>query len=260
MILQPNDIAHIWLLDFRTVKDDQLEGFKDSLSEDELARVEDFSTPELKRKQLITRMGVRSALSHYSDSVPPKAWKFERDARGKPRLADRSPMPELSFNLSHSGNWLAVATTVKRNIGVDVQQRQHQKPLTDLAQRFFLPDEAETLAQTEGDWQTEQFFRFWTLKEAYLKARGLGIANGLAKVRFHLDNNGLETAEFDPELHDDAHQWQFHHYDLEGEHYSLALALNQPRAQHASPHFYKFIPGGATESLQVSANEIEVFT
>jgi len=256
MILLPNKIAHIWLLDFRTIDDSQLEAFKESLSEDELERLERFSNARLRRKQLITRMGVRSCLSQYSDSISPKDWEFEQDANGKPMLKAGSEM-DLSFNLSHSGDWLVVATTVDTQIGVDLQQRSYQQPLTDLAERFFHPEEAKALAEAEGDWQEAQFFRFWTLKEAYLKARGLGIVGGLEKARFQLDNNGLVTAEFDPALKDDPSDWQFHHFDLE-DNYSLALALHQPRAQHASPHFYKFVPGGMVVPLERRAHEILV--
>lgn len=256
MILLPNNIAHIWLLDFRTIDDSQLETFKESLSDDELERLDRYSNAELQRKQLITRMGVRSCLSQYSDSIAAKAWEFEHDANGKPMLKAGSGLP-LSFNLSHSGDWLVVATTVETQIGVDLQERRYQQPLLDLAERFFHPDEAKALANVADDRQEQQFFRFWTLKEAYLKARGLGIVGGLENARFHLDNNGLVTAELDPTLRDDPKDWQFHHFDLEDD-YSLALALRQPRAQHASPKFYKFVPGGMIVPLEHRAHEILV--
>lgn len=258
MILMPNDIVHFWLVDHRSIDlEPQRSIYMKWLSEEERKRVHDFSRDELRDSQLITRAGLRASLSQYSDSMPPKAWEFERSARGKPRLADQSPMNELSFNLSHSGDWLAVGVTVDNEIGVDLQRRHHQHPLSDLAQRFFSADETEALATQPEARQSEYFFRLWTLKEAYLKARGLGIAKGLDKVRFHIDNNGLITAEFDPELDDDPNEWQFHHYELDDD-YCLSLALRQPRAQDASPHFYKLIPGEGIEPLECIGHSIRL--
>lgn len=258
MILMPNKIVHLWLVDQRLIDlEPQRAIYMKWLSEEERKRVHDFSRDELRDSHLITRAGLRATLSQYSDSVPPKAWQFERSARGKPRLSDQSPMKELSFNLSHSGDWLAVGVTVDNDIGVDVQHKQHQHSLAELAQRFFSPEEAESLATQPEARQAEHFFRLWTLKEAYLKARGLGIANGLDKARFHIDNNGLITAEFAPELEDDPSQWQFHHYELDDD-YCLSLALRQPRAQDASTRFYKLIPGEDVEPLECIGHSIRL--
>ncbi|WP_347332219.1 4'-phosphopantetheinyl transferase family protein [Marinimicrobium locisalis] len=258
MILMPNEIVHLWLVDQRTVDLEQQRGaYRAWLSDEEHQRVDAFSRRALQDSQLITRAALRASLSQYSDSVPPKAWQFERSARGKPRLSDQSPMNELSFNLSHSGDWLAIGVTVDNDIGVDLQHRQHQASLCELAQRFFSAEEAETLASLPEARQAEHFFRLWTLKEAYLKARGLGIANGLDKARFHIDNNGLISAEFDSALEDDPSRWQFHHYELDDD-YCLSLALRQPRAQDASTQFYKLIPGKDIEPLECQGHFIQL--
>lgn len=258
MILMPNKVVHLWLVDQRSIDlEHQRDIYQEWLSDDERQRVDEFSRQELRDSQLITRAGLRASLSQYSDSTPPKAWHFERSARGKPRLSDRSPMNELSFNLSHSGDWLAIGVTVDNEIGIDLQHRHHQQSLSELAQRFFSAEEADTLAAQPEARHSEHFFRLWTLKEAYLKARGLGIANGLDKARFHIDNNGLITAEFDPELEDDPSQWQFHHYELDDD-YCLSLALRQPRAQDASTRFYKLIPGKDAELLECIGHSIRL--
>lgn len=258
MILLPNKVVHLWLVDQRNVHlDKQRETYEQWLSDDERESLEHYTRQELRDEQLVTRAGLRSSLSQYSDSVKPEHWVFERSERGKPTLGDDSPMQELSFNLSHSGHWLAIGVTVDNLIGVDLQRRHHQKPLTELAERFFSETEAQNLAELPESRQSEHFFRLWTLKEAYLKARGLGIANGLDKARFHIDNNGLITAEFDDSLDDDPHDWQFHHYELDDD-YCLSFALKQNRAQDASPHFYKLIPGGAFEPLEYVGHQIRI--
>ncbi len=258
MILLPNKIVHLWLIDQRSIHlDEQRETYEQWLSEDEQESLHRYSHPELQDEQLVTRAGLRSSLSQYSDSIPPKRWVFKRSERGKPSLSDDSPMQELSFNLSHSGDWLAIGVTVENLIGIDLQQRHHQKPLSELAKRFFSEPETQALAELPEPRQSEHFFRLWTLKEAYLKARGLGIAHGLDKARFHIDNNGLITAEFDDSLGDDPYDWQFHHYELDDD-YCLSLALKQHRAQDASTHFYKLIPGGRVEPLECIGHQIQL--
>ncbi|MDQ2075750.1 4'-phosphopantetheinyl transferase superfamily protein [Marinimicrobium sp. ABcell2] len=255
MMLLPQNIAHIWLVDLRTVPDARLEDYRKLLSEDELARLENYKNPKVQRTQLITRAAVRVCLSQYSDSIPPKSWRFERNEDGKPQLVQPAPMP-LSFNLSHSGDWLAIAVTVETPLGVDVQHKTTRPAHLELAQRYFHPDEVEELEACPSEAaRLELFFRFWTLKEAYLKARGTGIVTGLEKIRFHIDNNGWIIATMAPELDDDSQQWQFHHYHL-GEEYSLSLAVNQPRAQDACPCFYKVIPLALEERLHTQAHRI----
>jgi 4'-phosphopantetheinyl transferase len=254
MMLLPQNVAHIWLVDLRTVPGARLEEYRKLLSEDELARLETYKNPKVHRTQLITRAAVRICLSQYSDSIPPKAWQFERSDSGKPQLV-QSPMP-LSFNLSHSGTWLAIAVTVETALGIDVQHKTNRPAHLELAQRYFHPDEVQELEACKDDAaRLDLFFRFWTLKEAYLKARGTGIVTGLEKVRFHINNNGWIIATMAPELGDDGRQWQCHHYHL-GEDYSLSLAINQPRAQDACPCFYKVIPLELAVRLNVQAHRI----
>jgi 4'-phosphopantetheinyl transferase len=124
-----------------------------------------------------------------------------------------------------------------------------------VAERYFAPEEIDSLNIAPERLQRERFFALWTLKEAYFKAHGGGIATGLHKVRFQIDNNGAITADFSRELNDDIKAWQFHHYHL-GENYCMSLALKQPHAQDAAPHFYKTIPGGITLPLVQEAHRV----
>ena len=256
MILLPQNVTHLWMLDLRTVPDARLNDYQKLLSDEELARLEHYRAPDLRRTQLITRAAVRFCLSQYSESVPPAKWDIEIPASGKPQLRQPAPLP-LSFNLSHSGDWVVIAMTVETALGVDIQQQKAHHSLMDLARRYFHADEAAALGRREGKDQQELFFRLWTLKEAYLKARGGGIATGLDKVQFQIDNNGLITAHIDARLKDKGEDWQFHHYHL-GADYCLSLALKQPRVQSASPKFYKVIPQELVEPLDLEAHQIRL--
>ena len=252
----PHGVAHIWLVDLRRVPDARLDAYRALLSENERARLESYKNPKVQRSQLITRAAVRVCLSQYAESTPPEAWQFERSEAGKPRLV-QSPLP-LSFNLSHSGDWLAIAVTVTTPLGVDVQHKTTRPAHLELARRYFHPNEVKELeACADEAARLERFFYFWTLKEAYLKARGTGIATGLEKVRFGTNSDGRIVATLAAELDDDARQWQFYHYHLAHD-YSLALAVNQPLDRDASPSFYRIIPLESVQPLTVQAQRIKV--
>ena len=91
---------------------------------------------------------------------------------GNHRLADRLDRGGLRFSLSHSADRALVATTRNRAIGCDLEALRDVRLGQDLARRIFAPEEFEVLARLEGEAWQRAFFRCWTLKEAWLKARG----------------------------------------------------------------------------------------
>lgn len=103
----------------------------------------------------------------------------------KPRLL--SPKG-VFFNLSHSGEWTVIAIS-DNEVGVDIQQ---VKPLDmRLAKRFFAQDEWRQIEEA-GDGATELFYRFWTVKEAYLKALGTGLNRPLNSFSVRLNSGGAK--------------------------------------------------------------------
>lgn len=254
-ILQPDGAVHIWLVNLEQVPEARLEDYRALLSEDERDRLQNYKNPKVRLSQLITRAAVRVCLSQYAEDVTPEAWQFERNEAGKPQLV-QAPRP-LSFNLSHSGDWLAIAVTLTTPLGVDVQFKTTRPAHLELARRYFHPEEVRELeaCQDEAE-RLERFFYFWTLKEAYFKARGTGISTGLEKVRFDTNAQGQIVATLAAELNDDASQWQFHHYQLEDD-YRLALAVNRPQPQHVEPEFYRFVPLESIQPLYMQAHRIQ---
>lgn len=106
---------------------------------------------------------------------------FETGAFGKPAVA-MSPNASLwkpEFNLAHSGDWALVAIAGKA-VGVDVERWDAAVECRDLAEHYFSPAERLALAAlADGDEMRQGFFQAWSRKEAYLKATGAGISNGL---------------------------------------------------------------------------------
>lgn len=101
----------------------------------------------------------------------PETLSFTRASSGRPGLAG-SP---LDFNISHSGHWVLLAVARRGPVGVDVERQAPSRDLVGIAKRYFSPEEAECV-EHEGP---AAFYRFWTAKEAALKAAGTGISGGL---------------------------------------------------------------------------------
>lgn len=119
--------------------------------------------------------------------LPPEAWRFTRTAAGKPELEAAHGMPWLRFNLSHTRTLVACATTARDDLGLDVEDVARAPASPALAQRYFAAEEAALLAALPQDRRHEAFLRIWTLKEAFVKATGAGIALGLDRFAVALD-------------------------------------------------------------------------
>ena len=114
--------------------------------------------------------------------------RIENGLWEKPRLI--SPQG-VCFNLSHSGGW-TVAAVSDGEVGVDVQQL---KPVDmRLATRFFTEEERRQI-ECAGEGATELFYRFWTVKEAYLKALGTGLNRPLNSFTVRFTAGGAKIAD-----------------------------------------------------------------
>ena len=181
-----------------------------------------------RRRFLLTRALVRTTLSRYA-AVPPAAWAFIANAHGRPEILDRPPgVPDLRFNLSHTDGLIACAITIGREVGVDVEHIQ-RRVTHDVAGRFFAPREVNHLKMLAEDEQQRVFFDYWTLKEAYIKARGFGLALPLADFAFTLAPQAPPQIAFEPALQDDPDTWQFTQ-DWPTPHHRLAVAVRRKGA------------------------------
>ncbi len=115
--------------------------------------------------------------------VPPESWIWREGPHGRPEIA--APDADLHFNLSHSAGVVVCALARGRTIGVDVEDLSRRAPDPAIVTRYCSPAEAEDVC-AQGDRWRDRFLTYWTLKEAYLKARGLGIAVHLSDISFTL--------------------------------------------------------------------------
>jgi 4'-phosphopantetheinyl transferase len=103
--------------------------------------------------------------------VPPSTLQFDVGPHGKPRLRE-APF-DLRFNLTHSGEQALLAVALGREVGIDIEA---ERPIDELAlaRRFFSPAEYAALAAVPD--RRAAFFRCWTRKESFVKARGDGLS------------------------------------------------------------------------------------
>lgn len=185
-----------------------LQEYRSILAADEVTRCDRFWQESDRARFLIARALVRTMLSHYVP-VPPHAWRLRIETHGRPEIDNLPPgAPDLRFNLSHTDGLVACAVTVGRDLGVDVEY-VHRALTHDVAERFFSAQEVVDLRALPKDDQPVVFFDYWTLKEAYIKARGLGLALPLGQFTFHRPPGRAPHISFAPELHDDPGSWQF---------------------------------------------------
>ena len=115
----------------------------------------------------------------------------------------------LSFNLTNTEGLIACLIARDRELGVDVEDTQRRGETVSIADRFFSPSEVKDLHAVPEASKRDRFFDYWTLKEAYIKARGFGLALPLGDFAFRLDPPRAPTIAFEPALDDDPSTWQF---------------------------------------------------
>lgn len=159
-------------------------------------------------RYLVTRALVRTVLSRYAQ-VAPGDWEFTRNAYGRPEIDSLHGATELRFNVSHTAGLIALAVSRRRALGVDVENLAQRQPSFDIAEHFFAASEIAELAALPEHRRQFRFFEYWTFKESYIKARGIGLSLPLEKFSFHFSDPHRVTLALDAELADDPARWHF---------------------------------------------------
>lgn len=174
------------------------------LDPDEARRGAAFGRGDLRRDYVCTRILQRLVLSRAAD-VAPAAWRFAPAAGGKPEIVAPSQHSTIGFNVSHTKGLIALALCREGDVGIDVEALSNARDIAAVAKRFFAPEEAEALSALDECQRPLRFLTLWTLKEAYLKALGTGLAGSLDAVRFRFEADG----SFTPHPVREASPWRF---------------------------------------------------
>jgi 4'-phosphopantetheinyl transferase len=171
------DEVHVWQASLG-LPPPQLDRLRALLSEDERHRAERFRGAEHAAYFVAARGLLRATLALYLDTAP-ESLNFRYGPHGKPYLAAGDL--GLRFNLSHSHGLAYYAIALEREVGIDIERVRAETPCLDLARRFFSKEESAAITALAPAQQSEAFFRCWTRKEAYIKARGTGLSLPLAQ-------------------------------------------------------------------------------
>lgn len=146
-------------------------------------------TNDLLRKRYVEVHGrLRKVLAQILNE-PPEKIRINKAEHGKPYLADN---PQLAFNLSHSAGEMVIAVGWRCQLGVDVEICKPRANLSGLVDKCFAEEEAAYWRALPEHQKIMEFYRFWTRKEAFVKATGRGIGLGLE----HCVINPEKPAEF----------------------------------------------------------------
>ncbi len=150
------------------------------LSHQEVTRADRYHRQRDGARFTAARGQLREILGGYTQ-LNPKAVVLLVDAHGKPALAlpqaGDSSAGAPAFNVSHSAGLALLAVGCPRDlIGIDVEAIRASLEFESMARRFFAPGEVAALLALPSEQRTAAFFACWTRKEAYIKARGLGLA------------------------------------------------------------------------------------
>lgn len=203
------DLVDVWLADYNEVGDNETHAkLREALNEDERRKETRFCFADDRLRYLVTRAMVRNVLSSYA-SVAPAQWIFTVTPYGRPEIApEHYDAHELRFNLSHTRGLIALCVSRTRMLGVDVEQLTRPASL-DIANRFFSASEIAALAGTPPAQRPYRFFEYWTFKESYIKARGMGLSIPLDRFSFDYPQTDTVRLAIGPALADDPGRWFF---------------------------------------------------
>lgn len=169
------DRVVVWTVTCRRPASREPEGWQ-WLDRFERKRARRFVFPEDRALFCATRSALRVILALQTRTGPQEV-RFSQTRWGKPMLLGRDGAPSsfIHFNVSHSGGQALIAVAVSRHVGIDIEAISDAVDIDSVAERFFAPPEAQELRGYFGRERSLAFFRCFTRKEAYAKARGEGL-------------------------------------------------------------------------------------
>ncbi len=193
------------------------------LSEQETARQQRFYFERDRSLYAVAHAMVRTALARQLGCAA-QAITFGHNSYGRPYASGPGPVRVPAFNLSHTPGLAICAIGSRQALGIDVEEITRKTETVGIADRFFSPSEVTALCALPSDQQCERFFAYWTLKESYIKACGMGLAIPLNHFSFEVAPRQPVSISFDAARDDDPSRWHFRRYAV-GSQYMVALAL-----------------------------------
>jgi 4'-phosphopantetheinyl transferase len=169
-----SEIIEIWHGQV-TSEDAHYQAYWRVLDAAEQAHAEKLKNALLHKRYVEVYGRLRNVLAKILNQSPEKI-RIKKAEHGKPYLVD---YPELAFNLSHSADRLIIALGWNCQLGIDIEFCKQRINLSGLVDKCFAEEEAAYWNKLPEDQKKSEFYRFWTRKEAFVKATGRGIGLGL---------------------------------------------------------------------------------
>jgi 4'-phosphopantetheinyl transferase len=209
LLRQLGNEVHVWFSMPDAVTDPgQLAYYKSILSSEEQQRYRRFHFDKDRHLFLVSHALVRKVLSSYVD-VDPADWQFSAGRHGRPEIAGPAGIPALRFNLTHTAGLAGCLVTLDTDCGIDAELISRRGDLLAIAGKMFADSELVMLKKLDGRAFLEQFFIFWTLREAYCKALGVGLGFSKKDYAFETGGDNGVKIRFDAPAGDAGDRWQF---------------------------------------------------
>jgi 4'-phosphopantetheinyl transferase len=166
--------VHLWRIDVDQ-SDYILNHLEELISPEEQLRANKFFHLPDRLRFVLGRGGLKQLLSLYSN-IPSSNIRLKIGTHGKPFV--QAP-DQIHFNISHSGNWVLIAIGSKE-LGIDLEKITGEFITDSLLEQCFHRHELKLIRESEDP--KVEFFKFWTRKEAFLKATGNGIVDDLQAI------------------------------------------------------------------------------
>jgi 4'-phosphopantetheinyl transferase len=172
---------------------------------------------------LLTRALIRTTLSKYLPGKPSE-WRFTTNKYGKPSLSHPLEKAQsLCFNLTNTRGLVALLIANEVAVGIDAEYTDRKMGAIELAHRFFSPTEVAELRSHSPHEQERRFLDYWTLKESFIKAKGMGLSLPLDSFTMLIEDHKVDI-EFHG-LDETPSNWQFKQWTLDSRHL-LATAIH----------------------------------
>lgn len=179
-----------------------------TLSLPEKQRAQRFALRRHRRQYVLAHGLLRFALSNSNPEIEPSDWSFAIDQYGRPFVTAPAIAMTVYFSLSHTEGCVTCILSGHEAVGVDVEQVRERILLMETARSAFSSEEIATLRALSPNEFVDRFFDYWTLKEAYLKARGSGLNFPLDQFSILISSDKIGI-RFMPGVAKDSRRWHF---------------------------------------------------
>jgi 4'-phosphopantetheinyl transferase len=200
------------------------------LTDGDWAPLKQIANSAIRHSATAARILLRLGLSRVVDrEVAPSDWTFERNEGSKPLVS--KDFPQINFSVAHVDELSVVAVSPNLEIGVDVESVD-QNVSESVIEGFCHPDEQNSVRDLLPRQRVREFLRFWTLKEAYTKMKGVGHSLDFDTIKFVLDPLTLKSAGDVPRQKMPP---QFESFYIPVDHglYHVSLAIEHPEQRAA---------------------------